>query len=246
MRREGRKGIRLLAGLLAWALTGAAAEPMKMAGDLENTVRIGLNDSAAYVYSYRYPQADPSDPSADTVNAFYSYLASDAENFNIPMNADYYRTQNPAEDVTVRIDYEITCNNDDFLSVLIHTRQGDLNTWTGHTFSRKGLKTGSTVALPYLLGLLKDGENDTWLQERQTARANETVRGMVWERLRESRPELAETLGEEELEYVFYPEEDFYLDAEGNPVFYLQPGLTEEGGEALTFPIPAEDILDEM
>ena len=46
---------------------------------------------------------------------------------------------------------------------------------------------------------------------------------------------------------VFYPEEDFYLDEAGDPVFYFQAGSiapAEEG--VLRFPIPLEDLLDEL
>ena len=57
-------------------------------------------------------------------------------------------------------------------------------------------------------------------------------------------------LAEEDLSTVFFPEENFYLDENGDPVFYLQPGdvfeEVPEGMELLTFPIPLEDILDEL
>lgn len=195
------------------------------------------------MYSFRYPQVDPSDPSAERINAFYQYRADDAVGFDVPMNADYYRTLDPEEDVTVRIDYQVTCNNEDFFSVLIRTVQGDLETWAGHTFSRKDLKPGLSVALPYLLGILDSAETDTWLQDRQTGKADSLVREMVWERLEEMG--ITDGLEEEMLEYGFFPEEDFYLDETGNPVFYLQPGFAEDG-EALTFPLSIEEIRDEM
>jgi hypothetical protein len=51
---------------------------------------------------------------------------------------------------------------------------------------------------------------------------------------------------EEALDYAFFPEEDFYLDETGNPVFYLQPGFAEGTDELLCFPISIEEILDEM
>ena len=55
---------------------------------------------------------------------------------------------------------------------------------------------------------------------------------------------------EEDLSTVFFPEENFYLDENGDPVFYLQPGdvfeEVPEGMELLTFPIPLEDIRDEL
>ena len=113
--------------------------------------------------------------------------------------------------------------------------------------ARKGLKPGSSVALPYLLGLLESEESDTWLQNRQTGKADDAVRKMVWERLREMDGiEIREDLQEEDLEYVFFPEEDFYLDETGEPVFYLQPGFADDSTRLVTIPISVDDILDEM
>ena len=103
------------------------------------------------------------------------------------------------------------------------------------------------MALPYLLGLLESEESDTWLQNRQTGKADDAVRKMVWERLREMDGiEIREDLQEEDLEYVFFPEEDFYLDETGEPVFYLQPGFADDSTRLVTIPISIDDILDEM
>jgi len=238
-------GAALLAALLVSGSVPAGAEPLRMAEDLAAEIREPLHGGAEYIYTYRYPQADPEDPSAGGINSFYQYRAEDAEGFEIPMNADYYRSQGTDRNIEVEISYRITCNRDDYFSVLISTRQEELMTWTGHTFSRRGLRAGSTVALPYLLGILDSGESDTWLQDRQTARADELVREMVWERLEEMDGLRAE-LTEEDLAYGFFPEEDFYLDENGNPVFYLQPGFAMEGGGLTEIPITLEEILDEM
>ena len=239
---------RLLAAAAVCGLAlQAAAEPLTLGPDLADEVRVDLGGEADYVYSYRYPQVDTEDPSAELINGFYQYKAEDAVGFEIPMNADYYRGQGLTEDETVRIDYQVTCNTDDFFGVLIHMVQGELQTYTGHTFSRRDLRPGSSVALPYLLGLLESDENDTWLQDRQTARADALVRDMVWERLQATEgPALYEDMERESLEYFFFPEEDFYLDEEANPVFYLQPGFAEDSDRLLTFPISVEEILDEM
>ena len=245
-----RKGIFLLVLSLLLSLTagGGWAAPLTMAPDLAGRVEIPLTDGGVnYVYSYAYPQLEAGDGSAELINTFYQSLARDAEEFEIPRNADYYRGQQPAQDVTVDITYEITCNNEEFFSVLLHTRQGTLRTVAGHVFSRKGIKAGSSVALPYLLALLDSGESDTWLQDRQTARADAAVREMVWDSLQcREDVSLLEDLDREALEYVFFPEEDFYLDESGNPVFYLQPGVADGGEDLLVFPFTVEDILDEM
>jgi len=240
--------MKRITGLMIVCLLAACAcaEPLEMAADLADTVKVEIGGGAEYIYTYTYPQVDEEDPSAELINSFYQYKVSDAVDFEIPMNADYYISQGTEENVTVDISYQVTCNNDDYFSVLIRTAQGEFVTWTGHVFSRKDIKPGSSVALPYLLGVLESEETDTWLQDRQTAKADALVREMVWEALEDSDIEVYEDFEEESLEYGFFPEEDFYLDETGNPVFYLEPGFADGSGELLTFPITIEDILDEM
>ena len=236
----------ILSLMVAAFAVPSAAEPLVLAEDLREEVRVDLNDNAQYIYSVCYPQVDSTDPSAELINAFYRYRAEDAMGFEIPMNADFYRSQGTVENVTVDISYEVTCNGEDFFSVLICTRQGALTTYAGHTFSRKNIKPGSSVALPYLLGMLESEETDTWLQDRQTGKADSIVREMVWDRMLDMDLKLREDLTEENLEYAFFPEEDFYLDEEQQPVFYLQPGFAEDSETLIVIPISVEEILDEL
>ncbi len=231
----------------------AHSEPLTLLADLAGEETLPLDPegtgSRVYTYSYCYPQVNTADPSGEMINEFYRYKASDAVNFEVPMMADYYAGAETEGNVFVHITYEITCNNDDFFSVLVRTEGNDYLTYAGHTFSRKNIRPGSSVALPYLLGILDSDETDTWLQERQTARADELVRSLVWQALEENRQELGiwDDYTKEYFSAVFYPEEDFYLDESGNPVFYLEPGSAADLSRGLlTFPIPLEDILDEM
>ena len=54
-------------------------------------------------------------------------------------------------------------------------------------------------------------------------------------------------LTREELEAQFYPEEDFYLDESGNPVFYVQSSYLASSAEGvLCYPFTVEELLDEM
>ena len=52
---------------------------------------------------------------------------------------------------------------------------------------------------------------------------------------------------EEYLAEDLNPEEDYYLDEDGEPVFYINPGIAapEESG-LLTFPLTLEEIDDEL
>ena len=72
---------------------------------------------------------------------------------------------------------------------------------------------------------------------------------MVWNEIRRNPHGLPfdPELPEEDLELIFNPDQDFYLDETGNPVFYVEPGiLADESLGYLTFSIPLQDIRDEM
>ncbi len=245
-----KKALLLLLLLSAVLLAPASlAEPLALTEDLAGAEVLPIGENRTYTYTYAYPQVDDSDPSAALINEFYRYRVSDALDFEVPMMADYYASDGGRDSIFVRIGYTVTCNNDAYFSVLLKSEGNDYQTYTGHTFSRTDLKPGSSVALPYLLGILETDESDSWLQDRQTARADTLVRGLVWKMLEEHREELGidPEFTEEIFALSFYPEEDFYLDENGDPVFYLEPGLAAEPGKGLlTFPIPLSLILDEL
>ena len=239
----------LLALVLLWAQ--AAAEPLALLDDYVQDVVMPYdeNDPSAgrFEYSYRYPHVDENAEGGAEINVFYEELATYTDSFTIPMNMDAWEDGDNLTTIT----YEVTCNNDDYFSVLVKTErrspEQSYACWEGHVFSRKNGSPGLTWTLPKLLGILDGAESDTWLQERQTARADALVVSLVFSRLRETCENVWEDLTEEELSHMFFPEENFYLDEAGQPVFFLQPGLAapEEEG-LLTFPLSLEEILDEL
>lgn len=224
------------------------AAPLELTDDLSGTEVYPYEDGSgnAYTYSYRYPVIEAADEAAEAINAFYQSEVDYAQDFFVPMNAEYNESTGLAAWSTV--DYTVMCNNDDYFSVLI--KKEDLMDgeeylrYAAHTFSRKNAKPGSSVALPYLLGILENDENDTWLQERQTEKLNALIRELVWLRMEETG--LDGNMEEELLDYIFYPEEDFYLNENGEPVFFLQPGIAGNETELLRFEISLDEIFDEM
>jgi hypothetical protein len=179
------------------------------------------------------------------INAFYDELVTYTDSFTIPMNED--------SDSSTVITYSVTCNNDDYFSVLVHTvmssPEQSSEHWEGHVFSRKNGSPGQTWTLPRLLGTLKQGENDSWLQDRQTEKADAIVVDLVWDLIEDNEDNIDyfPEFTKEDLSHVFFPEENFYLDETGNPVFYIQPGIAApETAGLLTYSISLEDILDEL
>ena len=239
-------------GLLLLVPLFSLGEPLPLGSDLSGSMSIPLReeiDSPVYSYSFSYPHIEGDDPSAELINRFYQDTADIALDFDVPMMADFYSGEETDRDIIIRITYEVTCNNDDYFSVLLRTEGTDYTTWAGNTFARHNTKAGSSVALPYLLGILSNDESDSWLQDRQTAKADRLVRNLVWDTLQSRRDQLKvwPDYDRDLFDLTFYPEEDFYLDKTGNPVFYLQPGSAADAESGLLlFPISLMDILDEL
>lgn len=231
--------------VLCLAAVPALAGPLPLLEDYVDEIvqPVDEEDPSAgqLVYTYRYPHVDEEAEGGAEINAFYQDLISLSE---------FESSFNPG---TTTIDYTVTCNNDDYFSILVKTvrsseEQSTLY-WEGHVFSRKNGTPGQTWTLPRLLGTLGQTENDTWLQERQTEKADALLVDMVWDMMEENEQgiDYYPDFTKEDLSHGFFPEENFYLDETGNPVFYLQPGFAApESAGLLTFPISLEDILDEM
>lgn len=247
---------KVLAFLLFVTLSVAVpafADPLALLDDCAGSVIVQYdeNDPSAgrFEYSYCFPQVDGDAEGGAAINAFYSSRANDLEAFTIPMDQNTFW----GTDISTVVDYQITCNNDDFFSVLIRKekRTGERTTvtWEGHVFSRKHPNPGSTYTLPKFLNILDAEENEEWVQELQNDNANSVVRQLVWEMIlnNEEGIDYDPDYTEEYLAEDFNPEEEYYLDENGEPVFYINPGVAAPEDEGLlTFPIPLEDILDEL
>ena len=63
--------------------------------------------------------------------------------------------------------------------------------WTANVFLRNDPNPGYTNNLPQYLGLLNAFETDEWLQGRQTGKADDQIRKMVWEIIEENEAGIA-------------------------------------------------------
>ena len=231
------------------------ADPMPQGTDLTGTVVIPYDadhpEAGSYTWTYVLPLMDESDPDAYRVNSFYDYFISDSLENGVPLMAESWAESGVSCETSIT--YIPACNNDDYVSFLIRrcdTVGGeDRVVWEGHTFSRKNGMPNSTWTLPDLLGILEaDDRSDTWLENRQTEKANRIVRELVWDQLQAmDLPDRNPDFTEEMLALVFYPEQDFYLDETGNPVFFLQPGdAAPASAGRLDFLVLLEDLMDEL
>lgn len=239
----------------------ALADPFPLGEDLSETVTVFYNGEDAsdgqYVYTCRFPViADSSELSAVCVNEYYAKKLQEDLTFYVLIDADDYGSR--YQSVTKDVSYTITCNNDDYFSVLIR-KATDLEDgehaeeWEGNTFSRTGEMVGQVTSLPNLLGEVKSGESDDWLEDRQSEKVCEVLCDLIWQRIQSGaegmvyRPDLKK----EDLELLINPmfslDHDFYMNESGDLVFFFRPGsIAPEEAGLITFTFPLEDLLDEL
>ncbi len=241
-----RKFTALLLVLFLLLPAAALADPLPLGEDLA-----GVVSEEYYEYSYRYPHIDESDPRAPLVNNLFDSEVSIAVNEGIPSTADYYA--GISTNAWVTIDYEITLSNDEFFSVRIRTEteteeDGVFETWKGYTFSLLNGNPGQTFTISQILGIQKAGETDEDLENRYAAQIHAAVCRLVWEQIRENPDGIPyyDWLTKEDLEYVLKPDDHFWLDETGNPVFYIDPGVIADiDAGTVTFSVTFEEIDDE-
>ena len=248
----------ILLALLMLLNTTALAQESAVTVVGENAGEVYLPEgsdeqTARYIYRYSYPRVEETNEVTQMINDFYTYLVDDAMNFAVPMAYESLE-ENDVQAYT-SITSEVTCITGEYFGVLV-TTESFMGAETsqiiaGHTFALTGNKAGTCISLPYLLKLLADNESDTWMQDRATANADKLVYDLVWDIIEQQRAAgtvaYYDDLTREELEAQFYPEEDFYLDENGNPVFYVQASYLASSAEGvLLFPFTVEELLDEL
>ena len=249
---------RILTVLLVLSLLAAPAlaDPIALLGDYSEEIVEPYDEDdpscGVFTYIYHIPHVDEDAKGGAGINAFYEYYIDNDLDYDIQRNLDVFE----GSDSTTVITYTVTCNSDDYFSVLLRKEEDnpDLTRviWTGNVFIRANGDTGRTSTLPQLLGLLSATENEEVVENYQTRKTNDLVRDMVWDMIEESREEsgFSGDFTRETLSRVFFPDEEYYLDENGDPVFYLQPDEVydevPEGADLIRFPIPLEDLLDEL
>jgi hypothetical protein len=239
----------------------ALADPFPLGEDLSEMVTVFYNGKDAsdgqYVYTCRFPViADSSELSAVCVNEYYSKKLQEDLTFYVLIDADDYGSR--YQSVTKDVSYTITCNNDDYFSVLIR-KATDLEDgehaeeWEGNTFSRTGEMVGQVTSLPNLLGEVESGESDDWLEDRQSEKVCEVLCDLIWQKIQSGAEGLVfrPDLKKEDLELLINPmfslDHDFYMNESGDLVFFFRPGsIAPEEAGLITFTFPLEDLLDEL
>ncbi|HNW86401.1 MAG TPA: hypothetical protein PLP25_00765 [Candidatus Limiplasma sp.] len=242
-----------LAAALCLFASAAFAQPATEAAPLtgERLYPEGADAAtASYVFSYAYPQFTGEGDGIAAINAYYASMAKDTANAAAPDEASLPDAL-PADGSPAyytQIDYRVTANTDDYLSVLISSRQflGNTETenWSANVFAQNGVYVGQPLSLSQVMGL----EQEDGASASGNSYAADLVYGLVWQIVQQQqamqqRDYFAE-LTQADLEQVFTPESDFYLDGDNNLVFYIQPGaIASEVEGVLTFPFSVAELL---
>lgn len=246
------KRLILLAAALCLLAAPASAQPAGEAAPLTGTLCAPAGadaQSAAYVFSYAYPQFTEDVPADRQINACYAALAADAGGAAAPAVSALGTLPQPGEPQWfTRIDYRVALRDEDYVSVLLTSTEflGNAETarLTANVFARSGVYAGQMLSLSQAMGL---EEADGAAGQAESYAAG-LVYKLVWhivegERALQTRayyPELTAA----DLREAFSPESDFYLDGDRNIVFYVQPGeLAGEVEGVLTYPFSLAELL---
>lgn len=246
-----RRFVCLLVALCLCAATAYAApavEAQPLTGELAFPEGADAA-SAAFVFSYQYPQFAPDTDADAKISQWYLALSQDAAGAGAAEAAQLGALPEAGAPAWyTRLSYRITRNSDDYLSVLMVAARFQGNTeaesWTADVFARSGVYAGQPLTLSQAMGLEQaDGAAD-----QSTSYASELVYGLIWqivegERAMQTRAYL-EGITEADLRRALNPESDFYLDADGNIVFFIQSGeLASEVEGVLTYPFSLAELL---
>ena len=203
--------------------------------------------TAAFTLRYTLPQFTGDQPAVTSVNASFQAMANDLAQATLD---DMAPSANAGDSpgLGTELTYRITASNADYLSVLLSSRQNmgssEAETWSAVTYALSGVYEGQELSLSQAMGL-EQAEGET---ASETTYASELVYGLVWNIIADQAAALQvdyfPELTQADLRRALNPESDFYLDADGNFVFFIQSGvLAGEVEGILTFPFSAAELL---
>ncbi len=248
-----KKGISFLAVLIlllsAFTLP-ASAQPLTLGQSLVGEAAYpdgSTVDNAKFLLTYAYPQIVPETEPDKNINIYYQEMADDLLQETAPM---LYEQAGGNMDAGIsaymHISYQVTANTDDFFSVVLFKEEfmgvAESQTIASNVFARAGDNAGGLITLPAVLG---------FSDEVDATNLVDTVYRLVWdiivEQMQTGTVEYFEELTEENLFSEFYPESDFYLDDQGNIVFFVQPSTIASGAAGLlTFPFSPAELINEL
>lgn len=235
--------------MLVLAVAPAQAAPLAVPLRGEVTFPQGsAAETASFAYRYQLPQFAAGQPYGEAVNAHFTSYADRLVNEIIPETVAALDTLPAAGDPAfyVDLDYRVTADTADYLSVLLVSQRFLGNTlvesWESAVFALSGIYAGQPVSLSQAMGL----EQAAGGSARDYA--SELVYGLVWQIVQYEVGAMQKAyfpdLTEDEVRRAFSPQSDFYFDEDGNFVFFIQAGtIAGEVEGVLTYPFSMAELL---
>ena len=227
----------LTALLLCQPLLGLAEET---AAALQTEDRVGERGGA----SFSLPQFGEE----PEINQYYLDLAVRLEAGELPPGAAWSADDDGSESENWVLDYEITRNDAEYVSIVLHLRQlagsGEVETLSADTFVR-----GEQPRKATLSELLNADATPQSADNTAGTDAADLVYGLIWEIIQVGMENVEGDylyiLTLDSVRSALYPETDFYLDENGNIVFFIEPGLLAgEIAGVLLYPFSPYELRD--
>ena len=164
------------------------------------------------------------------INQYYLELAARLEAGQLPPGAVWSADDQSGGDApgSWELGYEITRNDAEYLSVVLHLRQlsggGETETLSADTFLRGEVPRKATLS--ELLGADAAPQS---ADRMDSTNAADLVYGLIWEivqvGMENVEGDYLDSLTLDSVRSALDPETDFYLDDNGNIVFFIEPGL---------------------
>lgn len=205
----------------------ASGEGLRLADPLEGIWKPADVPQASF--SYRFPQFEADGEYVTQINQHYQEYALNGIEGTLPDSPTY-------------VDYEITSGDSRYLSVLLRFQSeggmGLSETVYADTFSLDGIYAGEKITLSQLLGM----------EEMAEEHLSETVCSLIWLIVERdslnAEGDYPEGVTMEDVTLAINPQQDFYIDQDGNVVFYIQAGeLAGEIAGILTFPFAPAELM---
>lgn len=198
---------------------------------------------AAFLISYSYPQLSPENQADEAINQYYQALAADMDTIAAQWTQSDEKTQ-------IDISCEITHRSQRYISVVQTMTtvggNGEFETLSADTFARDGIYAGQSLTLSQVLGLEEGTELSTADSVAETL-AFDLIWQIVERGMENADGDYLSGLTRQDLQHAFLPETDFYLDEDGNVVFFIQSGeIAGEIAGILRFPFAPSELLSAL
>ncbi len=207
-------------------------------------------ENAQYRFTYRYPQLTATDSYAAGVNAYYQGVAQDMQTVIIPQEYEALAQEGfpDGPGCSTAIDYAIRCDDEDYVSVVFTAVQflgnNEAQSISANVFAKQGEYAGMLCSLSQVLGMEQEGDE----LSDEASYASRLAYKLLWQIIGEQQltgqTDYLEGLTYDDVERAFSPETDFFIDEDGNIVFFIQSGMIAGEVEGvLYFPFSVQEFL---